>query len=151
MNKKAQKRRRYLRHSMCFPLSFSVVKNNFRRVSCRRGDTKNVGRGGFLFSARKEVKKGTLIKINIPFQSKLFKVKAQVVHCCKNDDVQLWDIGVKFIHPKESFKVKLIEQMYLISEYRDLLAIELGREVSLQEASLEWIKKYSERFSRLYW
>ncbi|MFA6379226.1 MAG: hypothetical protein WCX16_05560 [Candidatus Omnitrophota bacterium] len=45
----------------------------------------------------------------------------------------------------------MVDQIYLISEYRDLLTLQLGREVSLDEASCEWIKKHSKRFKRLYW
>jgi hypothetical protein len=29
--------------------------------------------------------------------------------------------------------------------------MQLGRQVSLEEASREWIKRYSERFKRMYW
>ena len=51
----------------------------------------------------------------------------------------------------DAFKVKLIEQIYLIEEYRVLRSLQLGRDLSLKEASEEWIKRYSERFKKLYW
>ncbi|MFO8052594.1 MAG: PilZ domain-containing protein [Candidatus Omnitrophota bacterium] len=151
---KDQERRRFLRHPMCFPLVFSLIKGPLRKKSkskSKKSETKNISRGGLLFSAKEKVEPGTLIQIKIPFQNKIFKVKANVVHCRKNPDTGLYDIGVKFSRPKEAFKVKLIEQMYLISEYRDLKSMQSGRQLSLQDASREWIEKYSERFSRLYW
>ncbi len=146
-----RQKRRFIRHPMCFPLSFRRIKSPLRQDSEEAIKTKNIGRGGLLFSAKEKVCPASLIQIKIPFQSKLFKVKAEVVHCNKNINTGLYDIGVNFIRPKEAFKVKLIEQMYLISEYRDLRSMQLGKEISLQDASREWIKKYSEKFSRLYW
>lgn len=149
---KNNERRRFIRHPMCFPLAFSVIKGTLgKNTKAKKSATKNISRGGLLFSSKEKVEPEALIQIRIPFQNKIFKVKAKVVRCDKSSDTSLYDIGVKFSRPKEAFKVKLIEQMYLISEYRDLQSMQLGRELSLQEASREWIKKYSERFSRLYW
>ena len=51
----------------------------------------------------------------------------------------------------DALKVKLTEEIYLIAEYRDLRSIELGREISLEEASQEWVRRYSARFKKLYW
>jgi RNase P/RNase MRP subunit p30 len=87
----------------------------------------------------------------MPFEDKVFKVMAKVVHCNKSLDTNLFNVGVSFYRLRDAFKVKLIEQLYLISEYRDLRSVQLGREVSLEEASREWIRRYSERFRRLYW
>ncbi|MCF7869658.1 MAG: PilZ domain-containing protein [Candidatus Omnitrophica bacterium] len=152
VDNKAQEKRRFLRHSMCFPLTFSIIKGSLKKKSKpEKTETKDISRGGLLFSSKTGVSEGALIQIKIPFQTKIFRVKANVVHCQKNSDTGLCDIGVKFSRTKEAFKVKLIEQMYLISEYRDLQSMQSGRQLSLQEASQEWIKKYSERFSRLYW
>jgi c-di-GMP-binding flagellar brake protein YcgR len=151
-NDKSQEKRRFLRHPMCFPLAFSVIKGPLKKkAKPEKTETKNISRGGLLFSSKTKVNAGVLIQIKIPFQTKIFKVKANVVHCRKNLDTGLYDIGVKFNRSREAFKVKLIEQMYLISEYRDLQSMQSGRQLSLQEASQEWIKKYSQRFSRLYW
>lgn len=147
-----QERRRFIRHPMCFPLTFLVIKGpSQKNTTSKKSETKNISRGGLLFSSKEEVEPEVLIQIKIPFQTKIFKVKAKVIRCDKNSDTGLYDIGVKFSRPEEAFKVKLIEQMYLISEYRDLQSMQLGRELSMQEASREWIKKYSKRFSRLYW
>jgi hypothetical protein len=45
----------------------------------------------------------------------------------------------------------MIEQIYLIAEYRDLLILQTGKDVSMEQASFEWIKRYSDRFRRMYW
>lgn len=148
-------RRHFIRHPMCFPLRYRVLRKwPSRLISNGKEDsstTINVSRGGLMFSAKNAVKRGVVIAIRMPFQDKIFKIKAKVVHCSKNAETKLYNIGVCFLRFGDAFKVKLIEQMYLISEYRDLRSVQLGRDISLQEASKEWIERYSERFRRLYW
>jgi c-di-GMP-binding flagellar brake protein YcgR len=94
---------------------------------------------------------GSTIVVKMPFAEKIFNVRAKVVHCKKSPETKLYNIGVKFYRLNDAFKVKLIEQIYLISEYRDLISMQRGKEVSLEQASKEWIKRYSDRFSKLYW
>ena len=150
--KENDERRRFIRHPMCFPLKYRVIKATLRKSPKEeRSTTSDINRGGLLFSAQQSVKIGTLINIKIPFQSKIFSVKAKVVHCKKIPDMDLYNVGVSFMRVSEAFKIKLIEQMYLISEYRDLKSVRLGKEISLQEASQEWIKRYSKKFEKLYW
>ena len=145
-------RRRFIRHPMCFPLSYRVVHK------WHSGDVKeglsaavNVSRGGLLFSSKLPVKRNSMIALTIPFEHNVFKVKAQVVRCSKNPETDFYNIAVCFKRINDAFKVKLIEQIYLISEYRDLRSLQLGKEISLREASEEWIKRYSKRFQKLYW
>ena len=87
----------------------------------------------------------------MPLYGKVFHIKARVVHTEKNYESGLFSIGVEFVTYSDAFKVKLIEQIYLIEEYRELRSLQLGREMTIQEASQEWIKRYSKRFEQLYW
>jgi hypothetical protein len=140
--------RKFIRHPICFPLSFKVIKTGSKEVHSK---TVNVSLGGLLFSAKQSVDVGARIIINMPFENKVFNIRAKVVRCSKSDQAKLYDIAVSFSSPQEAFKVKMIEQIYLIAEYRDLLSLQLGKDVSMEEASRKWIKRYSARFSRLYW
>ena len=145
-------RRRFIRHSLCFPLSYKVVeKGGHAETKESRTNTINIGMGGLLFAAKRPVCEGSTIVVKMPFENKVFNIRAKVVHCDKNEETNLNNIGVRFYRVNDAFKVKLIEQIYLISEYRDLKSMQLGRQVSLEEASREWIKRYSERFKRMYW
>lgn len=140
-------RRRFIRHAICYPLEYEVSASKLREQST----TINISEGGLLFSSKHLIEVGTPIVIKLPFRDKLFKVKAKVVHVKKDSDANLYNIGVAFFNYPDAFKVKLIEQLYLINEYRDLRSLQTGKEISLQDASKEWIKRYSDRFSRLYW
>jgi len=149
---KTVERRRFIRHPMCYPLKYAVLR---KRSDVIAGDpifmTKDVSENGLLFAAAKPVDSGEIIVLRIPFQDRIFKVKAKVIHCDKLVGQRLYDVGVCFYRAQDAFKARLVEQMYLISEYRDLRSMETGQEMSLREASEEWIKRYSKRFQKLYW
>lgn len=147
-----EERRRFIRHPLCFPLAYKVLDKGARDGKKEaRSNTINVSMGGLLFAAKRPVETGSIIVVKMPFENKVFNIRARVVRCDKNPETKLNNIGVRFYRTNDAFKVKLIEQIYLISEYRDLKSMQLGRQVSLEEASREWIKRYSERFKRMYW
>ena len=140
-------RRRFIRHLLVNPLEFQVSEDDrFERTR-----TIDASEGGLLFTSTRDVPSGSVIMIQMPIYDKVFKVKAKVVHVEKGESAGLYRIGVSFISYADAFKVKLIEQIYLIEEYRVLRSLQMGREIDFQEASVEWIKRYSERFEKLYW
>lgn len=141
-------RRRFIRHPICYPLEFEYAPNKIKE----RTSTLNVSKGGLLFTSRHKLKEGKLIVLKLPLKEKMFKIKGRVVHVAGDeDDPKLYDIGIAFYSFSDAFKVKLIEQIYLIDEYRSLRSVQLGREVSFRDASEEWIRRYSKRFAKLYW
>lgn len=145
-------RRRFIRHPLCFPLTYKVVEKKGASIAKEAvSKTVNISMGGLLFMTKNPVNLNSTISIKMPFQDKVFNVKAKVIHCDKSEETKLFNVGVSFYRLNDAFKVKLIEQLYLISEFRDLWSVQLGREVTLEEASREWIKRYSKRFKRLYW
>jgi len=143
-----QEKRKYIRHLLVSPLEFTVDKN---ADNAERTQTINVSEGGLMFVSQCSVDSGSIIKLNMPLYGKVFHIKAKVAHVEQCKDSELFNIGVKFVTYSDAFKVKLIEQIYLIEEYRVLRSLQLGREMTIQEASQEWIKRYSERFEQLYW
>jgi c-di-GMP-binding flagellar brake protein YcgR len=148
----AIERRRFIRHPLCFPLTYKIIeKKNHPAAKETQTQSVNISMGGLLFLTKKPVDTNMTIAIKMPFQDKIFNVKAKVIHCDKSEETKLYNVGVSFYRLSDAFKVKLIEQLYLISEFRDLWSVQLGREVTLEEASREWIKRYSKRFKRLYW
>jgi c-di-GMP-binding flagellar brake protein YcgR len=143
-----QERRRFIRHLLVSPLEFDIEDDS---KQCEKTHTVNISEGGLMFISPHEVEEGKIIKLNMPLYDKVFKITAKVVHTEKNPESGLFNVGVAFITYSDAFKVKLIEQIYLIEEYRVLRSLQIGKEMTLQEASKEWIKRYSERFEKLYW
>jgi len=145
-------RRRFIRHPISLPLAYRIIKSKVS-LACEDmlAETKNISVGGLSFPAKKPVKADSMIAISMPFEDKVFNIKARVVRCDNNPETKLYDIAVNFFRLHEAFKVKMIEQIYLIAEYRDLLILQSGKDVSLEEASRRWVKRFSKRFKRLYW
>ena len=143
-----KERRRFLRHPICYPLEFEYAPKKI----CQRSHSVNISEGGLLFLSKHLLQPGKIIILKIPIQNKLFKVRAKVIHARPDvENPKLYDIGVSFYRYSDAFKVKLIEQIYLIDEYRALRSLQLGREVEFKEASEEWIKRYSKKFDKLFW
>ncbi|MCK5450671.1 MAG: PilZ domain-containing protein [Candidatus Omnitrophica bacterium] len=140
-------KRRFIRHLLVSPLEFKVSESE----EFQKTETVDISEGGLLFVSRQDVAVGTVIFLQVPVYDKVFKIKAKVVHVKKDDLQSLYRIGVEFQNYADAFKVKLIEQIYLIEEYRVLRSLQEDRDMSLKEASEEWIKRYSERFKKLYW
>ncbi len=140
-------RRRYIRHLLVNPLEFQVTKEE----GFQKSETIDVSEGGLLFVAKRDVPPGTMIDLQMPVYDKIFKIRARVVHNRKDESSELYRIGVEFESYADAFKVKLIEQIYLIEEYRVLRSLQDGKDMSLKEASQEWISRYSKRFKKLYW
>lgn len=142
-----KEQRRYLRHLLVSPLKYKVEEVE----DYKSAETVNVSEGGLLFTAKKNVEPGKLIELHMPLYEKVYKIKARVVHTQKDESSELYRIGVAFTSYSDAFKVKLIEQIYLIEEYRVLRSLQTGKEYTIQQASKEWIKRYSDRFEKLYW
>ena len=144
--------RHFIRHPICLPLFFKVLEPGKKKnQEDTPSQTINISLGGLLFPSKHSVNIEAKIMIKMPFENKVFNVKAKVVRCLRNPQTKLYDIAACFLRTQEAFKAKMIEQMYLIAEYRDLLSLQTGKEISLEDASRKWIKRYSARFSRLYW
>ena len=139
-------RRHFIRHLLVTPLEFVVADDD----DPEKTETVDVSEGGLMFLSRKDVAGGSIIRLQMPLYDKVFSIKAKVVHT-QRDESGLFRVGVSFESYADAFKVKLIEQIYLIEEYRVLRSLQLGKEMTLQEASKEWIKRYSDRFEKLYW
>lgn len=140
-------RRRFIRHPICYPLEFEYAAQIKERT-----ETVNVSKGGLLFTSKHKLQQGRVIILKIPLKAKMFKIKAKVVHVSPDEEnPKLFDVGVSFYRFADAFKVKLIEQIYLIDEYRALRSVQLGKEISFRDASEEWVRRYSKRFAKLYW
>ncbi len=141
-------RRRFVRHPVSYPLEVEYAPKKAKEKS----HTVNISEGGLLFLSNRRLQTGKFVVLKLPLQNKLFRIKAKVEHVSQDrENPKLYRVGVSFYRYADAFKVKLIEQIYLIDEYRALRSLELGREVSFKEASDEWIKRYSKRFDRMFW
>jgi PilZ domain. len=143
-----KEKRHFIRHPICYPLEFEHASKKIKE----RTKTLNMSEGGLLFLSKYPIKKSETIILKMPLQDKVFRIKAKVMHVKRDGENKgLYNVGVSFYRYSDAFKVKLVEQLYLIDEYRMLRSLQLGHELTMQKASEEWIKRYSKRFAKLYW
>lgn len=143
-----KERRRFIRHPICYPLEYEYAPKKI----AERTKTINVSKGGLLFLSKGRLEAGKIIILKLPIRDNMVKVRAKVMHIKQDEeDSRLYNIGVSFYRYSDAFRVKLVEQIYLIDEYRRLRSVQLGHDLSFKTASAEWIKRYAKRFAALYW
>ena len=132
--------RRFIRHPTQIPIEVSCMSKHIRK--CKH--LNNISLGGLAFKSTQNWQLGTLIGIRIPLIDPLFETKGQVVWCQQN--FAYFDVGVEVMDKDEVFKVRMVEQVCQIEQYRKLLKQD-GRNLSIEEAATEWISHYAADFS----
>ncbi|MBN1823482.1 MAG: PilZ domain-containing protein [Endomicrobiales bacterium] len=139
---KDYKKREYDRHSMDMPIQVQLGDI----VTHRKEYLNNISFGGLSFKSSVEVKLGTIVHVKIPLTKPVFAARGEVVWCNRNTDY--YDVGVKFIGSDNPFKVRMIEQVCHIQNYKKEVFKKEGRILTGEEAALEWIKKFADKFPK---
>jgi hypothetical protein len=143
MDKETEKEtRKFIRHGADLPIEVSLGD----LVHHKREYLNNISFGGLSFKSRDEVKTGTVIDVRIPLTRPVFESKGKVTWCVKND--KYYDVGVQFTTPADSFKVRMLEQICHIELYKKELRKKKGRKVTGEEAAIEWITNYADKFPK---
>lgn len=134
--------RRFLRHPADVPIHYSL-----REVVTHRSDyLRNIGEGGLCFTSRLEIQPGTRIHIEIPISEPVFEAEGIVVWCRPSGST--FEVGVRFEGVEARYGVRMVEQVCHIEHYRQQILSREGRELTSEQAALEWIQKYASRFPR---
>jgi c-di-GMP-binding flagellar brake protein YcgR len=122
-----------------------------------RGDTPDfvsrvadLSEGGLAFVSSQPIPTDAVLEVSLPVGDQRFTVVATVVRCLNAEGEDSYRIGVAFLHPAMAFRMKIAEQILRIHELRRSLSVELGREVSIEEAATQWVENYAKEFAELY-
>ncbi len=134
--------RKYIRHPVTIPIFYDQID-----IAAKRKDLlKDISLGGLSFQSKRYIEPGTVLLIQIPFAMPLFQERAMVVWC--RQEKPPYDVGVRFMAEESNYRMRMVEQVCYIQKYReDMIELE-GRELSTEEAALEWIRKYAHDFPR---
>ena len=142
-----QSERAYIRH----PAEVSIEVSPYSSQEQLNLHLDNVSMGGLSFDSNQKFNKNTIVKLKIPDVKPVFKVNA-IVRWCRDyatDQTQnKYELGVEFLDTDDAFKVRMIEQVCHINEYRKKLQKESGKRISWNKASTEWIANYASTFPR---
>ena len=101
--------------------------------------------GGLSFLCATALPRGRTIRICIPTVSPLFEASARVCWCQKRSDGR-YLIGVQFDDREELFRLRMVEQICHIEEYRKRVRRREGRALDAAAAAQEWIERYAADF-----
>lgn len=141
-------RRRHVRHEADIPIEVwlgDLVANNKEYLN-------NISFGGLSFRSHSQVPIKTIIKIRIPLVRPVFEANAEVKWCQPNKaETGVFDVGVEFISAatdKDKFRIRMLEQICHIETYKHEVKESQGRCLSGEEAALEWISKFADKFPK---
>ena len=105
--------REFIRHPADVPIQVqSAATSGFEGRS-----TQNVSFGGLAFASATSIEPDTLIALRVPYLDPAFEVPAARVAWCRHEGNQ-YVIGVQFPDSEEAFRVRMIEQLLHIENYR---------------------------------
>ena len=132
--------RSYLRHPSDIPIDVLPAEVD----SGDKRSLHNVSHGGLSFSANQMHSQGETVRIRITLVSPVFEAVGKVVWCHGTDGHYI--VGVEFLDDVDLFRARMVEQICHIEHYKKSLHEVEGRQLSSQEAALEWINKYADSF-----
>ncbi len=96
----------------------------------------NVSMGGFACLGTVKMEVNAVVKIEIPLLRPPFTCQGRVAWCKKTDD--LFEIGIENTGNRDTACLNMVEQISHIEHYRKEVTESEGRELSGEEAALEW-------------
>jgi PilZ domain len=133
--------RQFIRHPADVPIQ---IRSDTGGAYAGRA-AENVSYGGLAFSTDAAIEPDTLIGLLIPHVQPPFEVSAARVAWCRHEG-ERYLIGVQFPDSEVAFRVRMVEQVCHIKNYRKLILEHEGRELTTEEAAVEWMGRYASSF-----
>lgn len=136
-----------MRTAIRYPAEIPIELHLDNKGTPEKDSLINVSLSGLSFSSQVEVPIGTWLKVCIPLIDPPFEAVVRVVWC--ESQGEHYDLGVELPRDEDAFRTRMIEQVCHIEEYRKKIQLEQGRDLSPEEAALEWINQFAEDFPPL--
>ena len=133
--------RQFMRHASNAPIEVRRAGDSAQFD----GSGKNVGFGGLAFLTEAAIAPDTTVALRIRCVRPVFEVSAARVAWCKKEGGQ-FAVGVQFPDSDVAFRVRMVEQICHIENYRRDVEIQEGRKLTTEEAAKEWIQRYGSSF-----
>jgi hypothetical protein len=137
--------RRHIRHVTGIPIEVSLEYHH--NLQAAEDTISNVSLGGLCFVADDRLDIDEAIQVRFPLLDKETLIDGKVVWC--NKTTKGYEVGLEFDDPAEVERLKMIEQIRQIENFRSDMEQQDGRKLSSEQAAREWINKYAGEFSAL--
>ncbi len=132
--------RKFIRHPSDIPIEISPG----HAADAETKTLSNVSHGGLSFVAREHHRIGSILDIRIPVSCPAFGTSGRVAW--SREENGRFVIGVEFLDKEDVFRMRMVEQVCYIEHYRKEVELKEGRELTSEQAALEWIEKSAEDF-----
>ena len=136
-------RRKYVRHPIRVRLGVRPKDGNPEFLS-RVGD---LSEGGVSFASAVPLAEGTAVEVDLPVHDTLFSLHGTVVS--RLELPEGFRIGLAFVDPDASFRLKLAEQVLRIVRLQRDLTQQRGTTVTHEQAAEVWVEQYAKAFAEL--
>lgn len=150
--------REFIRHTVDVPIEYRMIDANEHpdlgplpadapaaEGTTGSGHSRNVGFGGLAFESNFCPRTGELIELHIPTVNPPFVARARVAWC-RSEPTGGYLIGASFLDASDAFRSRMVQQVCSIENYRKEVKQREGRDLTVAEASAEWIEKFAGRF-----
>lgn len=103
-----------------------------------------IGPSGLVFASATKLQIGTSIHVRLPVTRPVLQTAGCVISC--RPEQGYFKVGVQFAGKIDRFHARMVQQVCRIERYRRELHEREGRNLSLQEAALEWIGRFAQDF-----
>ena len=132
--------RHFIRHPSGIPIEYRIDEI----AASDHEQLRNISHGGLCFLSTVPIPKGKGVQITIPIENPAFEATGVVSWCRASNDC--FQIGVKFEESDDEYKVRMLEQVCHIEEYKRSVLRAEGRELTSEQAAREWIGKNAANF-----
>lgn len=133
--------RQFIRHPFSIPIEACQIG---QRATTSTLPAFSIGMGGLAFRSSTRLELGAMVHLRIPYVDPEFESDARVVWC--KDNGAGAEMGVEFVNPDDAYKARMVEQVCHIEDYRLKVLRKEGRELTPEEAALEWIDTFAADF-----
>ncbi len=132
--------RKYIRHPLTIPIEYKIGNENYEFSD----ESRNISTGGICFTTESPLAPETILKIRIPTIDPKFEGLGRVIWCLEKNGRA--EVGVEFIDEDDAYRIRLIEQICYIKTYQNTVRDQEGRELTDEEAAMEWARKFAKIF-----
>lgn len=138
--------REFIRHPTSVPVQLVELDGDIKPGI---NTLNNVSFGGVCCLCSEPIEKGSSVKMKIDCVNPDFEMNGKAVWCKPKNGA--YEIGVEFIISKDKmYLLRMVEQICHIEHYRHEVKHNEGRELTSEEAAMEWIEKYANDFPALF-
>jgi len=139
--------RQFIRHPIDVPVEIDIEQDP--TWGAGNGRTQDVSAGGLALHVAQPVLPGRQVLLSIAYVEPPFQAQAQVAWCRPDDSADGYELGLSFLDAEVAYMARMVEQLCHIEDYRRSTLRSSGRELTLEQAAIEWIEQYAEQFPEI--